>query len=151
VLAIDEGTANLDASTDATIQRTLHRLRRPAAHPAHPAAASLAGGGPDAPQHGDAPGHAARGALAGSSTSSRLGSRSGGSGALAALAPAGCSLIVVAHRLDTVAHADNLLVMSQGRVLEQGPPSELAKAGGVYAAMRKVMEESEAAAAAACN
>lgn len=136
VLAMDEGTANLDASTDATIQRTLARLRRPAA----PAGAGAAG------------------AAAGSATGSATGAapaaahpRGASGGALAALAPAGCSLIVVAHRLDTVANADNLLVMSQGRVLEQGPPKALAASGGVYSAMLNVVRESEAAAAAACE
>ena len=41
--------------------------------------------------------------------------------------------IVIAHRLSTVMDADRVLVMSQGRVVQQGPPAELlADAGGQF-------------------
>ena len=41
--------------------------------------------------------------------------------------------IVVAHRLGTVRHADRILVLDQGRVVEAGTHDELVEAGGWYA------------------
>ena len=35
------------------------------------------------------------------------------------------SRLVIAHRLSTVMDADRVIVMSDGRVVEQGPPAEL--------------------------
>jgi ABC-type bacteriocin/lantibiotic exporter with double-glycine peptidase domain len=41
--------------------------------------------------------------------------------------------IVIAHRLSTVMDADRVIVMSEGRVILQGPPTELlADTGGVF-------------------
>ncbi|MFG2714324.1 NHLP bacteriocin export ABC transporter permease/ATPase subunit [Streptomyces goshikiensis] len=41
--------------------------------------------------------------------------------------------IVIAHRLSTVMDADRVIVMSQGRVVQQGPPAELlAATGGLF-------------------
>lgn len=41
--------------------------------------------------------------------------------------------VVIAHRLSTVMDADRVIVMSDGRVLQQGPPAELlADAGGLF-------------------
>ena len=45
----------------------------------------------------------------------------------------GRSAIVVSHRLSAVADADQVLVLRQGRVVEQGRPADLAAAGGWYA------------------
>jgi ATP-binding cassette subfamily B protein IrtB len=44
-----------------------------------------------------------------------------------------CTLIVIAHQLSTVAMADQIIVLDQGRVAEQGTPAELAQADGLYA------------------
>ncbi|KAK4673495.1 hypothetical protein QC763_112510 [Podospora pseudopauciseta] len=51
-------------------------------------------------------------------------------------AAAGCTVLVIAHRLSTVADFDRLLVMDKGRVAEFGSPRELLEAG-----MRRVVEE----------
>jgi ATP-binding cassette subfamily C protein CydCD len=41
--------------------------------------------------------------------------------------------IVIAHRLSTVRDADNIVVLDQGKVMEQGRHAELVVAGGLYA------------------
>ena len=48
---------------------------------------------------------------------------------------AGRTAIVIAHRLATVAIADRILVVDGGRVVEDGPPSVLATAGGRYSGL----------------
>ena len=46
---------------------------------------------------------------------------------------AGRTVVAIAHRLHTAAAADVVVVMADGRIVEQGPPGELAAAGGEYA------------------
>ena len=43
--------------------------------------------------------------------------------------------LLVAHRLTTAARADRIVVIGQGRVVEQGRHDELLAAGGSYAAL----------------
>ncbi|XBQ16409.1 MAG: ABC transporter ATP-binding protein/permease [Oceanicaulis sp.] len=61
----------------------------------------------------------------------------------AALAEAarGRTTIAVAHRLSTIARADLILVMEDGRLTEIGPHSELLSADGRYAAMWRKQAE----------
>ena len=47
------------------------------------------------------------------------------------------TVICVAHRLSTLAAMDRILVLSQGRIVEQGGFGELLRAGGAFAAMAK--------------
>jgi ATP-binding cassette subfamily B protein len=44
----------------------------------------------------------------------------------------GKTVIVVAHRLSTVQHADQIIAMEQGRVIERGTHQELVALGGKY-------------------
>jgi ATP-binding cassette subfamily B protein len=43
--------------------------------------------------------------------------------------------LVIAHRLSTVVHADEILVLQEGRVVERGRHETLLAQGGVYATM----------------
>lgn len=43
--------------------------------------------------------------------------------------------VVIAHRLSTVEIADRVLVLDDGRIVEDGPPAELIAGGGRYAAL----------------
>ncbi|MGC6583787.1 ABC transporter ATP-binding protein [Paenibacillus sp. Dod16] len=45
----------------------------------------------------------------------------------------GRTVIVVAHRLKTVQHADQIVVLDQGRIVEQGRHDELLSSSGLYA------------------
>ncbi len=45
----------------------------------------------------------------------------------------GKTVVAIAHRLSTIAAMDRLIVMDQGRVVEQGDHHTLLAAGGIYA------------------
>ncbi|WP_270563783.1 ABC transporter ATP-binding protein [Clostridium beijerinckii] len=49
----------------------------------------------------------------------------------------GKTVLMIAHRLSTICGADKILVMSDGRIKEQGKHEELLKDGGMYAHMWK--------------
>ncbi|KAH6845193.1 hypothetical protein B0I37DRAFT_311932 [Chaetomium sp. MPI-CAGE-AT-0009] len=55
-------------------------------------------------------------------------------------AAAGCTVLVIAHRLSTVADFDRVLVLEKGRVAEMGTPRELLLAGMKRAAAEKAAE-----------
>ena len=46
--------------------------------------------------------------------------------------------VVIAHRLSTVRHADSIVVMERGRIVEQGRHDDLLARGGVYTNLWKV-------------
>ncbi|KAM5346969.1 hypothetical protein ACJ41O_009974 [Fusarium nematophilum] len=52
--------------------------------------------------------------------------------------------IVIAHKLATIRNADNIVVMSKGRIMEQGRHSELVQSNGVYAKLVKAQDLSPA-------
>ena len=47
----------------------------------------------------------------------------------------GATTVIIAHRLATVSHADQIVVLHEGRVTEQGTHKELIKAKGAYERM----------------
>jgi ATP-binding cassette subfamily B multidrug efflux pump len=48
---------------------------------------------------------------------------------------AGKTVIAIAHRLSTIAAMDRLVIMDQGRIVEQGSHTELLRKGGLYASL----------------
>jgi subfamily B ATP-binding cassette protein MsbA len=46
--------------------------------------------------------------------------------------------LVIAHRLSTIEHADQVLVLDQGRLVEQGTHAELLERGGLYAHLHRM-------------
>ncbi|HIX09153.1 MAG TPA: ABC transporter ATP-binding protein/permease [Firmicutes bacterium] len=52
------------------------------------------------------------------------------------------TVLIIAHRMRTVAGADKLVLLKDGVVAEQGAPAELEQQGGLYAKMRALQEGS---------
>ena len=52
------------------------------------------------------------------------------------------TVLVIAHRMRTVAGADQIIVLENGHVSQQGTPEELMKQGGLYRRMAELQKES---------
>ncbi len=50
--------------------------------------------------------------------------------------------LIIAHRLSTVVHADQILVMDQGKIIERGTHQQLLQANGRYTSMWQMQETS---------
>ena len=55
----------------------------------------------------------------------------------------GSTVLFITHRLGSLRHADHILVMHQGSLVEQGTHTELMKLGGRYATLYRQQEEGQ--------
>jgi len=56
--------------------------------------------------------------------------------------------IIIAHRLSSLMHADEIIVLDQGRIVERGDHAQLLALGGQYAALHRLQSRPSEAAAA---
>jgi len=61
----------------------------------------------------------------------------------------GRTSLVIAHRLATVLEANRIVVIDEGRIVEQGTHASLIAAGGLYARLAKLQFDTNRAGAAA--
>jgi ATP-binding cassette, subfamily B, bacterial len=52
----------------------------------------------------------------------------------------GRTVLGIAHRLSTVAHFDRIVVLHDGRIVEDGRPAELRHRGGLFDQMCRLQE-----------
>jgi ABC-type multidrug transport system fused ATPase/permease subunit len=53
-------------------------------------------------------------------------------------------MLVIAHRVATIMDCDQLLVLSDGRLVESGPPGALSRGDGMFAQLVRAAEANEA-------
>ncbi|KAM0272234.1 hypothetical protein ACHAQH_008776 [Verticillium albo-atrum] len=58
----------------------------------------------------------------------------------------GRTLLIIAHRLSTITHADQIIVLNNGRIVEKGTHEQLVNAKGRYASMWEKQVQAERAA-----
>ena len=59
------------------------------------------------------------------------------------MAASGRTALVIAHRLSTVMNADLIIVLDEGRIVEQGHHDDLLARGGAYARMWALQKQAE--------
>ena len=53
------------------------------------------------------------------------------------------TVLVIAHRMRTVASADKIVVLADGKVAEEGTPTQLLQQNGIFAHMSRLQTESQ--------
>ena len=64
---------------------------------------------------------------------------------IAAVHELGCTTLMITHRENVARLADNIVVLEAGRVVDEGPEEHVARAGGPYDRLWRVLDEEEAA------
>ena len=64
---------------------------------------------------------------------------------------ADCTTLIIAHRLSTIVHADQILVLDQGRIVERGTHNVLLDANGAYARMWTLQQREQSLGSAPGN
>jgi ATP-binding cassette, subfamily B, heavy metal transporter len=59
--------------------------------------------------------------------------------------------LIIAHRLSTVVHAQQIIVMDKGRIVERGTHAELVRAGGLFSQMWALQQQRAAEGEAAAD
>ncbi len=59
------------------------------------------------------------------------------------LATLNCTRIVIAHRLSTIRHADRIVVMEKGRIVEEGSHGSLMRRNGAYTRLVRAQERGD--------
>ena len=54
---------------------------------------------------------------------------------------AGETTVLVSHRVSTARHADRIVILDEGRIIETGTHTSLLEAGGYYAEIERVQRE----------
>ncbi len=49
--------------------------------------------------------------------------------------------LIISHRISVVQHADEIIVLDKGRIVQRGTHEQLLAAGGVYASLHRIQEE----------
>ena len=55
----------------------------------------------------------------------------------------GKTILIIAHRLATIQHADQILVVDDGRIVQRGTHEELMAQGGLYRRFIEIREQAE--------
>ena len=53
------------------------------------------------------------------------------------------TVLIIAHRMRTVANADQIVVLKEGRIAEHGSPKELIEKDGIFVAMSRLQTEGQ--------
>lgn len=53
---------------------------------------------------------------------------------------ANATIIIISHRISTLRHSDNIIVLENGRITEEGTHDELASAGGTYSRVCEIQK-----------
>jgi ABC-type multidrug transport system fused ATPase/permease subunit len=56
------------------------------------------------------------------------------------------TVVLIAHRMSTVEHADQIIVMDGGRIVEQGTYDDLLRRGGTFAELSRMQQRRRIAA-----
>ena len=54
-----------------------------------------------------------------------------------------CTMVIIAHRLSTVRNSDNIIVLTENTIAEQGTHDKLMESGGIYSKLYTLQYEAQ--------